>query len=131
MENAAGRRNFQLSGQGSSSSNSPSPSWWGPNASSSSPWGPPSERPGDRGRHADRIQGLELDRLAIQHNSSTSADDDVDLLGVVVAVRSVPLPRLDDVVSEACVLGVEGSPGKPSLLDRVVTKAGGHVLDFA
>src|SRR5579884_2205174 len=84
--------------------------------------------PGHGWGHADSVQGAQLRHLPIQDHPATSANDDIDLLGLVVAVGQSPLPGLYPVVGQPGTLGGQLAAGEARLLNRVKAESRGHIL---
>src|SRR3954452_22546903 len=71
-------------------------------------------------RDADRVERLDLDDLVVEFEEAAAADDDVDLLGLLMDVaEGLPFARLDPVEAEAGVLGIEVVLGEARLHDVV------------
>src|SRR6476660_2761054 len=65
------------------------------------------------GGDADRVESLDVEDVVVELHPAGAADDDVDLLGLLVAVaEGLPLARLDAVEAEAGLLGVEVAVGE-------------------
>ena len=96
---------------------SPSPPWWGPNARISSPSSPASRARVDLGRDADGVHRLDVEDLVVELQAPAAREHDVDLLGLVVAVREgLLLAGPQDDVREAGALGREVLAGEAGLL---------------
>src|SRR3954454_15534232 len=71
---------------------------------------------------SDRVEPLDLDDLIVEFEQPAAADDDVDLLRLLVDVaEGLPFPRLEAVEGETGVLGLEVFLGEPCL--HVVAEA--------
>ena len=81
------------------------------------PLGAGLEGAGDLGRDPDRVERLDLDDLVVELHPAGAAEDDVDLLGLLVLVAErAALARLQPVMADAGLLGVEVVLGEARLL---------------
>src|SRR3954466_12279547 len=80
---------------------------------------------------ADRIEPLDLDDLVVEFEQPTAANDDVDLLRLLVDVaEGLPFPRLEPVEAEAGVLGLDVVLGEPCLHVVAEAETGCRVFDL-
>src|SRR3954454_17134583 len=75
------------------------------------------EGPGDGRRDADRVQRRDVAHVVVELDPAGAAQDDIDLLGVLVAVReALALAGLDPVKGEADRLAAEVAAREARLL---------------
>src|SRR4051794_6822690 len=87
------------------------------------------EGPGHLRGDADRVEPLDLDDLVVEFEQPAAANDDVDLLRLLVDVtEGLPFPRLQAVEAEAGVLGLDVVLGEPCLHGVAEAELGGRVL---
>ena len=71
------------------------------------------ERPYYGRSHPYQVSRLQVNDLVVELHATGAGDDEVDLLGPLVAMpEPLPLPRLEGVVAEPRLLGVESSLAK-------------------
>src|SRR4051812_39488984 len=79
----------------------------------------------------DRVERLDLDDLVVELEQPAAADDDVDLLRLLVDVaEGLPFPRFEPVEAEAGVLGLDVVLGEPCLHVVAEAEAGCRVFDL-
>src|ERR1700756_778252 len=75
------------------------------------------ERAGRAGAHAHGVERRQLDQVAVELDSPATGENDVDLLGGLVAVgERLALAGLDDEVVHAGLLSTEVAGGKAGFL---------------
>src|SRR4051794_18944902 len=83
----------------------------------------------DPGRDAKGVEGLEVDDVVVELDPARAGEHDVHLLGVLVPVpEALPHARLDAVVADAGLLGLEVGGGKARFLVVLVAEARGGVV---
>ena len=91
---------------------------------------PALEGPRDPRRDTDRIEPFQLDDVVVQLHPAGAGKDDVDLLDVVVPVpKRLPAARLDPVMTETGLLGLQILVREAGLLTLREAELHGRILD--
>ena len=89
------------------------------------------EGAGHRRRDPDCVERLHLDHLVVEFHPAAAPDDDVDLLRLVVVVTErLAFVRLQAVIAEAGVLGLDVLPGETGLHRVAVAEVRRRILDL-